>query len=249
VRTGEISTARLDESVLKVLKLKASLGLPRARVVDVGRVASVVGRPENVALGQQVADEAVTLVRDDGHVIPLRRPGSAAAGERPAGRGLVAIVLSDDVRGRSGRVLEREIQVRVPDANVIFVDGRIADAVREDVLQAVSGAETVVVAAFVAPSPGQSAQGSGPGDPTGRLLQGVLDRAGDKTTVIAVGSPYVAQHFPRIRTYLCTLSSASVSERSAVKALFGEMALGGRLPVRIPGVAGLGEGITREASR
>ena len=63
--------------------------------------------------------------------------------------------------------------------------------------------------------------------------------------VAAVGSPYVAQVFPQIRSYLCTFSSVAVSERSAVRALFGEIPTRGRLPVTIPGVAVRGDGITR----
>src|SRR5579883_3054718 len=72
VKSGEISEARLDESVLKLLRAKASLGLHKARLVDVGEVAKQVSRPENVLVGQQVADDAVTLVRDNGKLLPLK---------------------------------------------------------------------------------------------------------------------------------------------------------------------------------
>src|SRR5580692_4596710 len=52
VRSGEISQERLDRSVLKILKAKASLGLNEARLVDVNALANVVGKPENLAFGQ-----------------------------------------------------------------------------------------------------------------------------------------------------------------------------------------------------
>src|SRR5271169_5515652 len=58
VRSGEISKARLDHSVLKVLKLKGALGLQDARTVDVKAIANLVGKPGNLAFGQQVADSA-----------------------------------------------------------------------------------------------------------------------------------------------------------------------------------------------
>ena len=66
VQSGEISRERLDHSVLKILKTKASLGLQDARLVDVKALDEVVGKPANLAFGQQVADDAVTLVRDNG---------------------------------------------------------------------------------------------------------------------------------------------------------------------------------------
>ncbi|HMK23840.1 MAG TPA: glycoside hydrolase family 3 protein, partial [Terriglobales bacterium] len=80
VKSGEISEARLDGSVLKLLKAKASLGLHKARLVDVSQVAKQVGRPANVLAGQQVADDAVTLVRDNGKLLPLKAERTVKAG-------------------------------------------------------------------------------------------------------------------------------------------------------------------------
>jgi beta-N-acetylhexosaminidase len=76
-------------------------------------------------------------------------------------------------------------------------------------------------------------------------LQSILDHAAAKTALIAVGSPYLAQDFPSVQNYLCTFSSAPVSEASAVKALFGEIPIRGHLPVSIPNIAERGAGIER----
>jgi len=72
VHSGEISGPRLDESVLKILELKASLGLHKGRLVDLSRVTTEIGKPENLAIGQRIAEEAITLVRDNGQVLPLK---------------------------------------------------------------------------------------------------------------------------------------------------------------------------------
>jgi beta-N-acetylhexosaminidase len=82
-------------------------------------------------------------------------------------------------------------------------------------------------------------------DASGTLLQAILDHAAQKTAVLAMGNPYLAQDFPAIQNYLCTFSNASVSEVSAVKALFGEIAIRGHLPVSIPNIAQRGAGIER----
>src|ERR1700688_3175645 len=52
-RSGEISRERLDHSVLKILKAKASLGSQNARLVDVNAISTLVGKPEHLAFGQQ----------------------------------------------------------------------------------------------------------------------------------------------------------------------------------------------------
>src|SRR5215467_5446657 len=79
VKSGEISQRRLDDSVRKILELKASIGLHKARLVDVARVPELVGKPENVAFGQKVADQALTFVRDSGEVLPLHSAGTTGS--------------------------------------------------------------------------------------------------------------------------------------------------------------------------
>jgi beta-N-acetylhexosaminidase len=250
-RSGEIPAARIDEAVLKVLRQKAALRLHKERRVDVTRVATLVGRPESARLGQDAADAAVTLVRDSGTVLPVA-PSAASPDALPYGAAppvsdrVVAIVFSPDLRGESGRVFVAELRSRVPDAHVIAVDSRTGPGASEEALRAAEAAGSVIAAMYVTPEPGQAAQRT---DTLATLLQAVLDRAAHKTVVVAVGSPYLAAGFPAITTYLCTFSDASVSERSAVKALFGEIAIGGRLPVTIPGFAERGAGQDRAATR
>src|SRR5580700_4915717 len=79
VRTGEISQAQLDASVLKILKAKAALNLYKTRLVNVEALSTLVGKPENLAFGQQVADSSITLLRDNGKLLPLKSSGTAAA--------------------------------------------------------------------------------------------------------------------------------------------------------------------------
>jgi beta-N-acetylhexosaminidase len=256
-RSGEIPSAQLDASVLKLLKAKASLGLHKARLVDVSTLSYLVGKPESLVLGQQISDDAVTLVRDNGKLLPLKHSGTVQNGlpyqqVEEVRNGTVVVVLSEDVRTEAGRALERAVKARVPDANVIYVDPRIAAAMSEDVLKAVDQAQAVIAAVFVVPTAGKAMKGANGltnsvalNDASGTLLQVILDHAAQKTAVLAMGNPYVAQDFPAIQNYLCTFSNASVSEMSAVRALFGEIAIHGHLPVSIPNIAQRGAGIER----
>jgi beta-N-acetylhexosaminidase len=258
--SGEIPPAQIDAAVLKLLKAKAALGLHKARLVDVDKLSTEVGKPENVTLGQQISDDAVTLVRDNGRLLPLKQTGTVAGGlpyqrAEEVRNNLVVIVLSEDVRTEAGRVLERQVKARVPDANVIYVDPRIAGAMSDEVLKAVDQAGAVVVAVYVVPTAGRIAKEDAGGlknsvglaDASGALLQNILDRAGQKTAVLAMGNPYLAQDFPTVENYICTFSNATVSEISAAKALFGEIPIRGHLPVSIPNIAQRGAGIERSS--
>jgi len=262
VQSGEISRERLDQSVRKILELKASLGLHKARLVDLSQLASLVGKPENLAVGQRIADEAITLVRDNGQVIPL--VASKTSGTKEAGlpyqsltearNRLVAVIFSEDMHTESGRVLEHQILARVPDARIIYVDPRSAAGMKAPVAEAVEAAEHVVAAVYVIPTAGRairSAEGLkntvAMDDASASLLNAILERAASRTVVLAMGNPYLVQDFPSIQNYVCAFSNATVSERAAVKALFGEIPIGGHLPVTIPGVANRGEGLERPA--
>jgi beta-N-acetylhexosaminidase len=251
-KSGEISRQRLDHSVLKILKIKASLGLNEVRTVDLGAIASTVGKPENLAFGQKVADSAITLVRDSGKVLPLKSKGTTKAGLPYTTREethdqVVAVLFSDDMRTESGRAFGREFRARIPDARVIYVDPRSAAGMSEDVLKAVDEAQTVVAAVYVIPTAGKVGNSVAMADATGTLLQQLLDRAADKTAVVAMGNPYLASDFPKIENYMCTFSNATVSEVGAIKALFGEIPIRGHLPVTIPNIAQRGAGLERPA--
>jgi beta-N-acetylhexosaminidase len=256
VRSGEISRERLDRSVLKILKTKASLGLQDGRLVDLSAISTAVGKPANLAFGQQVADAAVTLVRDNGKVLPLKSSlksqGTAKAAlpyttQEETHNQTVAVLFSDDVRTESGRAFGREFRARIPDARVIYVDPRIAAGMSDEVLKAVDEAKTVVAAVYVVPTAGKVGNTVAMADATGTLLQQLLDHAVEKTAVVAMGNPYLAADFPKIENYMCTFSNATVSEVAAVKALFGEIAIRGHLPVSIPNVAQRGTGMERPA--
>jgi beta-N-acetylhexosaminidase len=252
LRAGEISQERLNHSVLKILKIKGSLGLNKSRTVDLNGISVAVGKPENIAFGQQVADAAITVVRDNGKVLPLKSKGTIQGGlpymtKEETHNQVVAVLFSDDMRTESGRAFGREFRARIPDARVIYVDPRIAAEMSDDVLKAVDEAQTVVAAVYGIPTAGKVGNSVGMADASGTLLQQLLDHGAEKTALVAMGNPYLASDFPKIENYMCTFSNATVSEVSAIKALFGEIPIRGHLPVTIPNVAQRGAGLERPA--
>jgi beta-N-acetylhexosaminidase len=249
VRSGEISRDQLDASVLKILRAKSSLHLEKDRLVDLGAIHRLVGNPENIAEGQRISDASITLVRNSGHVLPLTLKRADLntiflyQRVKPASTALL-VILCDHLGAEDGQVLEREVRARASDAEVIYVDPRVAAARSDLVLSRVDEARAVVVAVYVVPSAartmtvarGQKNSASLP-DSTASLLNSILARAHQKTAVLAMGNPYLTRDFPTIQDYICTFSNATVSEVSAARALFGEIPLSGHMPVNIRSVA------------
>jgi beta-N-acetylhexosaminidase len=251
VKRGELSRARIDESVMKILRMKASVGLNKAKLVDIDTMKVTISKPENLSRAQEIADAAVTLVRDNHQVLPLQAKSVGTTGPHPTyqksedvrGKQL-AILMTDDSRSESGRFFEQQIRRRSPEMQTIWIDDRNAAAMSAQVLQAVQQAEKVVVAIYAIPSAGrvkvengQFKASSDMSDAPAAMVKNVLQQAGARTVVVAMGNPYLAQDFPEVQNYMCTFSNAQVSEESAVKALFGDIAIHGHLPVTIPGIA------------
>jgi beta-N-acetylhexosaminidase len=263
VRSGEIPQSRIDESVLKILQAKASVGLNKARYVDINAVTSIVARPENLVAAQNMADASVTLVRDNQQVLPLHatrrgtiKPITAYQGAEPKRGGTLLLIFLDDSRSDSGRVLDEQVRERIPGAKVIYVDARGAPGLAQPVMDAVRQADKVIAAVYEVPVAGRAVGEIPPGsgsvtldNPQAALLRQVLQEAGGTTAVAAMGNPYIASDFPEIQTYLCTYSNTYVSEISAAKALFGEIRMTGRLPVTIPKIADRGTGIGNPVQR
>lgn len=263
VRQGDISETRIDQSVLKILRMKASLGLQHNRLIDLEAVTREIARPESVAIAQKVADNAITLVRDKNQVLPLKATPPIVVQSHvtvlpqlgiPEERSDTAvIVLTDDIRSAdAGRLFGSQIRLRIPDATVLYVDDRSAETLTDQVMITIENARKVIVVAEAFPSAartvhknGADAGSAGLDQSSENLLSQIVRAAGRKTALVALGNPYIVTSVPDVQTYLCTFSNTPTSAMSAVRALFGEIPIRGHMPVTIPGVTQYGAGLQR----
>jgi beta-N-acetylhexosaminidase len=235
VASGRITKRRLDESVAKVLAAKVQLGLARKREVDLARIVDIVDSPEAEERAQSVADHAVTLVSDQKDQLPLRHPESACL-----------IALSENRHGQQGMRLIEEAKKRAPEMAAFPLDPGMSQADLDQVREQTSTCSQIIVAAFVSVSAyrGNVALAGRFPDFLNALIAGKIP-----VTLASLGNPYLARSFPNATAYLTTFSPTPTSETALAKALFGEIAITGRLPVSIPGVAKLGDGIQLPAIR
>ncbi len=74
-KNGIITEERLEEALTRILGLKASLGLHKKAKTEImmpkEEAMKQIGRPENVALFKEVADRAITLVKDKQDIWPV----------------------------------------------------------------------------------------------------------------------------------------------------------------------------------
>ena len=223
VASGRITRRRIDESALRVLEAKVHVGLPKKKLVDLDAVSDALDSDDEAERSQSVADRALTLVRNNGPVLPLAAPNQAC------------LVISAGIRLSSfGQRLAEEFRRRAPQARIVFIDNSLPLAALDAVTGDVSACSALVWATFTT-NPTLS------GD-----LPAYLEKLSESSTPVALvsfGSPYLLSGFPKVAAYIAAFSTATPSEASVAKALLGEIPITGHMPVTIPDFAQYGDGI------
>jgi beta-N-acetylhexosaminidase len=226
VRSGEISKKRLDESVVRILKLKLKRGLFLKRYVDPERAVSVVGAPQHLADAQAITDLTTTLVRNDAGVLPL------VAGQRNVlvtGWGVTTTQTLGAALTRRGQT------VTVAETGTTPSAARIAEVVTQ-----AAGNDLVVVSTNNAGSINVATGQPTPAAAAQQAFVRALMATGKPVIVSGMRNPYDVSYLPTAQTYLATYGYTAESVESLVRVLFGEVNPSGRLPVTIPKADGSG---------
>ncbi len=230
VSSGRISVKRIDESVRRILGAKARIGLDKQRLVDIPRLNEKFGLPAFDVDAQRIADRGVTLLRDIPKVLPLDST-------RPLRVLLVA--LSADPDPFPAETLEPEIRPRVDSLTVLRADTQFR-SVSTLKLPNPNTYDVAIAALFVRVADRKGNVGF-PDDQRAFINQ--LLAAGKPTVVAGFGSPYLIERFPNAPTWLAEFATNDVSQRAAGRALFGQIAIGGQIPVTVPGTVKIGDGM------
>ncbi len=215
VRGGELTEDRIDQSVHRILRMKAGRGLFGGQFADPAALPELVGTEHNKRTAQQITDRTTTLVRNSAGVLPLTtRPASVFTTGWGTAADPVPQRLATAVGQRSAATTSL---LTGANPNQATIDRAVAGAGAADL--------TIVATNRAWTDVGQQ-----------NLVKALL-ATGKPVVVIAVRDPYDIAHFPDAQTYLATYSYTAVSVESAVRVLYGENAPAGKLPVTIP-VAG-----------
>lgn len=232
-RDGRIPARRIDESVRRILEAKAGLGLNRERFVRIDELPRRVAPRAFLDQAYKTFESAVTLVRNEGDIIPLPA----------AGRKLAVFSLSSDQGDYfAGRAFVAEMKKRNPEILAFYADGDTGeDEIAADAARC-AGVDTVVFALF---SRLTSSKGSVDLEPKHAALvkRIAAGEGGPAVVAVSFGSPYFLRHFPDIDGYLCMYRNTPETQQIAARALFGELDISGKLPVSLPGLYPAGHGI------
>jgi beta-N-acetylhexosaminidase len=236
LKSGRISEKRIDESVRRILLAKSRVGLDKDRLVDITRISEKFARPEFEAQAQSIADRGVTLLRDTPHILPLDST-------RPLR--VLLVSLSSDPDPYPGETIEPEIRWRVDSLKALRADTQFS-SVSSLALPPPDTYDVAIAALFVRVADRKGNVGM-PEDQRAFVNQ-FLATTSKPTVVMSFGSPYLIEKFPAAKTWLAEFATNDVSQRAAVRALFGQTAIAGKIPVTVPGTVKRGDGLSVAAN-
>ena len=244
VMRGDLSEARLGRSVRRILTAKARVGLHRQRAVSLDTLPVTVGTRAHRAVAREVSERSLTLIKDDRQDLPLRtaRSGSVlylSVLDYPSGWGI----------GAPSRTFIPELERRWKNVTAIELSDRTPLSEIELVRVTAEQYDAVVAGVFV-----RTAAFSGRMDLADELVD-LLTHLGRRSAstgqpfvAVMFGNPYTATFLEELPTILVTYDFYDLAERSAARAVAGEISIRGRLPVALGDSFPVGHGLDREAT-
>ena len=233
VKSGRLTRKRIDESVRRILELKVRAGAVSRPQVSLAKLRDSVGSPAHWARAQEVAEHAITLLRDSASLVPVAAARSVhVITFAPDNDPLAGTWFTSEMRVHASRVRATRLSPRSGPGEL---DSLVTDALRADRIvvytytRTLEGAGRLAIPASIAGFVSRLAQ-------SGKLV------------VVAGGNPYQIRQMPQIPTYLVTYGRGEALERAAARAVLGARPIGGHTPVTLPGYFSRGDGLTRTAA-
>lgn len=233
VKQGRLTETRINVSVRKVLAAKYDLGLVRQRLTPLDEIDLIVGGKQTLELAAEIAKHAITLVRNDAGLLPLKLAPNATIFN-------LAITNGDD-RLHITQPFVTALAHSGRKVITIVLDDRSSTAEVKKALDLAGHADMVIASLYGRVRTGQ-ARSVGLPEPGANALAALIDR---KAPIIGIsfGNPYLLGSFPKLPTYLVAYGDMPSLQEAAAQALLGQSDITGRLPISLPGLYPRGTGI------
>jgi beta-N-acetylhexosaminidase len=213
----------LSRGLIDETHLKPSLARIRALKQWVGQMPqpplAVVACAEHQALAQEVANRAITLVRNEANLLPLRlEPDAKIAVIMPQPKDLTPADTSSFIAPG----LATAVRAHHPHVDEFITSHSPIAAEIASLRQKAAEYDLLIVGTLSASLDGMQAE----------LVKGVLETA-VPTITVALRTPYDLTVYPQAQTHVCSYSMLPTSMRALAAALFGTIPFAGRLPVRL----------------
>lgn len=221
VQSGRITQERLNESVRKVLAWKYKLGLFKQKITPLNEIDKVVSNQETRNLADEISRDAITLVKNNDNILPLKQGQKAV---------VLCITNGDDINW-TGRNFVGSLNANGLQAERIALDERSTEKEIADAIAKAKQADVVIAGLFGRVRSGAK-NSVGIPDAGKKVLDEVL-QSNVKTVSVAFGNPYLILNFPKMQNYVVSYGDMVSLQRATANALTGKSDFKGKLPITI----------------
>jgi beta-N-acetylhexosaminidase len=240
VKSGRITEQRVEESARRILTAKYDLGLVDQRITPIDTIDRIVGAKDVTALATEIAEHAITLVRNEEKLVPLRNL-------KPGARIFNLAVTNGDDRNWIANAFISSLNRSGLKVETVVLDERSTD---KEVWKAIEGAKSadLVLASLYGRVRSGQALSVGIPEPGAKALSELIML---KAPIVGIsfGNPYLLHSFTGLRTYLVAYGDMPSLQQAVARALMGEIDITGRLPISLPGLYPRGTGIQVKKSK
>jgi beta-glucosidase-like glycosyl hydrolase len=240
VKSGRITEQRVEESARRILTAKYDLGLVDQRVTPVDTIDRVVGSRDVVSLAAEIAEHAVTLVRDEDKLVPLKNL-------KPESRIFNLAITNGDDRNWIANPFVSKLSSSGLKVETVVLDDRSSEQEVQKVIERAKSSDLVLASLYGRVRSGQVLSVGLP--ESGARALSALIAAKAPIVGISFGNPYLLQNFPGLRTYIVAYGEMPSLQHAVARALMGEIDVAGKLPITLPGLYPRGTGMQQNRAR
>lgn len=221
VASGRITEERINESVRKVLAWKYKLGLFKQKITPLNEIDKIVSNQETRDLTNEIAKDAITLVKNEDNLLPLKKNQKAVVICTTNGKDIDYV----------GRTFIGTLNANGLKTERIALDERSTE---QEVLQAIEKAKKadVVIAGLFGRVRSGAKNSVGIPESGEKALNEIL-KSDVKTISISFGNPYLILGFPAMQNYIVSYGDMVSLQGATANALMGKNGFSGKLPITV----------------
>lgn len=231
-KSGRISEQRIDESVRKILAWKNKLGLEKRQFTPLESIDKTVASTETAKLSGEIANSAITLVKNEDQIFPVKSGTKA----------VVLCISNGEDRNFIGNTFVSTLRRNGIEVERVVIDMRSNEKEIEEARTKLKSSNLVIAGLFGRVRSG--AKNSVGLPETGeKLLREVL-KSDSKVISVAFGNPYLLNSFPEMKNYAVSYGDMPSLQRATADAISGKIGFNGKLPISI-GKYKIGTGLNK----
>ncbi len=221
VASGRISEERINESARKILAWKYQLGLTENKITPLDAIDKIVSSDETRRLSNEIAENAITLVKSETGILPLKKDKKVF---------LLGVTNGDD-RNFIAATFQRTLRAAGIKFEAVILDERSTEEEMNEARKKAVEADVILAGLFGRVRSGAK-NSVGIPEAGARILREIL-QTDKKVVSISFGNPYLLNNFPEMKTYVVAYGDMQSLQRATARGLLGEIDFKGKLPISL----------------